>query len=144
MLLSGSLCLKLPTVVLDQVYQVLKDKVRDAVISLVIRSYSMHVLNDSFLNKWYKSFLFRSTEQINRERDGEQVDKTLLKNVLNIFVEIGSGKTHYYETDFEAHMLRETSTYYSQKASIWIVEYSCPDYMFKVITLILFELWQRP
>ncbi|THU47451.1 hypothetical protein C4D60_Mb09t15660 [Musa balbisiana] len=84
------------------VYQVLKDKVRDAVISL-----------------------------INRERDGEQVDKTLLKNVLNIFVEIGSGKTHYYETDFEAHMLRETSTYYSQKASIWIVEYSCPDYMFK-------------
>ncbi|CAL9088056.1 unnamed protein product [Musa acuminata var. zebrina] len=84
------------------VYQVLKDKVRDAVISL-----------------------------INRERDGEQVDKTLLKNVLNIFVEIGSGKTHYYETDFEAHMLRETSTYYSQKASIWIVEDSCPDYMFK-------------
>ncbi|CAL9136947.1 unnamed protein product [Musa textilis] len=84
------------------VYQFLKDKVRDAVISL-----------------------------INRERDGEQVDKTLLKNVLKIFVEIGSGKTCYYETDFEAHMLRETSIYYSHKASIWIVKDSCPDYMFK-------------
>ncbi|KAJ8472011.1 hypothetical protein OPV22_026354 [Ensete ventricosum] len=94
--------LSLLTCLRQLVYQLVKDEARDTVISL-----------------------------IHREGEGEQVDKTLLKNVLKVFLEIGSGKTRYYETDFEAHMLRETSTYYSQKASIWIVEDSCPDYMLK-------------
>lgn len=33
--------------------------------------------------------------------------------------------------DFEALMLQDTSEYYSRKASKWIVEDSCPDYMLK-------------
>ncbi|KAL1372525.1 hypothetical protein AAHE18_01G210000 [Arachis hypogaea] len=37
----------------------------------------------------------------------------------------------HYENDFESAMLKNTSAYYSQKASKWILEDSCPDYMFK-------------
>ncbi|KAH1209174.1 Cullin-1 [Glycine max] len=86
----------------DLVYKELNGKVRDAVISL-----------------------------IDQEREGEQIDRALLKNVLDIFVEIGMGQMDHYENDFEAAMLKDTSAYYSRKASNWILEDSCPDYMLK-------------
>ncbi|XP_020081775.1 cullin-1-like, partial [Ananas comosus] len=82
------------------VYQEIYFKARDAVISL-----------------------------INQEREGEQIDRALLKNVLDIFVEIGLGKMDYY--DFEAYMLKRTAAYYSRKAKSWISEDSCTGYMLK-------------
>ncbi|KAL6990114.1 Cullin-1 [Sarracenia purpurea var. burkii] len=80
----------------------LKGKVRDAVITL-----------------------------IDQEREGEQIDRALLKNALDIFVEIGMGQMEDYEIDFESDMLKDSAAYYSRKASNWIVEDSCPDYMSK-------------
>ncbi|KAH1212549.1 Cullin-1 [Glycine max] len=41
------------------------------------------------------------------------------------------GQMDHYENDFEAAMLKDTSSYYSRKASNWILEDSCPDYMLK-------------
>ncbi|KDO87345.1 hypothetical protein CISIN_1g004666mg [Citrus sinensis] len=70
-------------------------------------------------------------EQIDKEREGEQIDRALLKNVLDIFVEIGMGQMDSYEKDFEEHMLQDTGAYYSRKASNWILEDSCPEYMIK-------------
>jgi cullin 1 len=71
-------------------------------------------------------------KQIDQEREGEQIDRALLKNVLDIFVEIGMGQMDYYENDFEAAMLKDTAAYYSRKAANWILDDSCPDYMLKV------------
>ncbi|XP_024626404.1 cullin-1 [Medicago truncatula] len=68
---------------------------------------------------------------IDKEREGEQIDRSLLKNVLDIFVEIGMGEMAFYESDFEAHMLEDTADYYKSKATIWIESDSCPDYMLK-------------
>ncbi|XP_012842209.1 PREDICTED: cullin-1-like isoform X2 [Erythranthe guttata] len=85
----------------DLVYYKIKGKVRDAVICL-----------------------------INREREGEQIDRVLLKNVLDFFVEIGMGEMDYYE-DFEEAMINDAAAYYSQKASIWVLDSSCYDYMLK-------------
>ena len=42
------------------------------------------------------------------------------------------GQMDHYDNDFEAAMLKDTSAYYSRKASNWILEDSCPDYMLKV------------
>ncbi|XP_015891950.2 cullin-1 [Ziziphus jujuba] len=86
----------------DQVYKEVNDKARDAVIAL-----------------------------IDKEREGEQIDRALLKNVVDIFVAIGMGQMESYEKDFEASMLSDTGAYYSRKASNWILEDSCPDYMLK-------------
>lgn len=80
------------------------------------------------LDDWPNSFC----SKIDQEREGEQIDRALLKNVLDIFVEIGMGQMDCYENDFEADMLKDTSAYYSRKASNWILEDSCPDYMLKV------------
>ncbi|MCI28501.1 cullin-1-like [Trifolium medium] len=41
------------------------------------------------------------------------------------------GQMDHYDNDFEAAMLKDTSAYYSRKASNWILEDSCPDYMLK-------------
>ncbi|KAL5709552.1 Cullin-1 [Ranunculus cassubicifolius] len=68
---------------------------------------------------------------IEQEREGQQIDWSLLKNVLDIFVAIGMGSMSCYELDFEETMLKDTAAYYSRKASNWIVEDSCPDYMIK-------------
>ncbi|OEL38156.1 Cullin-1 [Dichanthelium oligosanthes] len=86
----------------SMVYQEIKGKVKSAVISL-----------------------------IDREREGEQIDRALLKNVLDIFVEIGLGSMECYENDFEDFLLKDTADYYSIKAQTWILEDSCPDYMLK-------------
>ncbi|XP_071729543.1 cullin-1-like [Rutidosis leptorrhynchoides] len=87
----------------DLVYQEMHGKVRDAVIYM-----------------------------IDREREGEQIDHALLKNVLHIYLEIGMGEMEYYENDFEAPMLKHSASYYSRKASNWILDECCPDYMLKV------------
>ncbi|XLS49297.1 hypothetical protein HN51_009974 [Arachis hypogaea] len=64
--------------------------------------------------------------RIDKEREGEQIDRSLLKNVVDIFVEMDQ-----YEEDFEVQMLEDTANYYKSKATNWIEVESCPDYMLK-------------
>lgn len=85
----------------DMVYQDISRKVKDAVVA-----------------------------SIEVEREGGQIDRALLKNVLEIYVEIGMGKMDLYEKDFETYMLEATAAYYSRKASE--SEYSHQDYNLKV------------
>lgn len=66
---------------------------------------------------------------IEKEREGEQIDRTLLKNVLSIFIEVGMGTMTCYQADFEQTLLKSTAEYYKRKAAFWIEEDSCPDYM---------------
>ncbi|KAK4264624.1 hypothetical protein QN277_025777 [Acacia crassicarpa] len=63
---------------------------------------------------------------IHKEREGEQIDPSLLKNVVHIYVEIG-----VYEQDFEVAMIADASTYYARKATNWIEVDSFADYMLK-------------
>ncbi len=41
------------------------------------------------------------------------------------------GNMDSYERDFEENLLSETNAYYKRKASVWIEQDSCPDYMQK-------------
>lgn len=76
---------------------------------------------------------------IERERDGELVDKALIKNILGIFIEVGMGGMECYERDFEEHLLSETGSYYKRQAAEWIEQDSCPDYMLKAEDCIKLE-----
>lgn len=87
------------------------------------------------LANFYYSWSFK---QIDQERRGEQIHRALLKYVIDIFVEIGSGEMDYYENDFEAEMLKDTKAYYSRKASNLILVESCPNYMLKVLPVHIF------
>ncbi|KAI5328244.1 hypothetical protein L3X38_027641 [Prunus dulcis] len=68
---------------------------------------------------------------IDREREGERIDRGLLKNVMGIIVEIGTEKMDAYKEDIEGHLLKSSGEYYSRKASSWIAEESYMDYMVK-------------
>ncbi|KAM7488184.1 hypothetical protein LguiB_025668 [Lonicera macranthoides] len=69
---------------------------------------------------------------INREREGEQIDRTLVKESLDIYVEMDEESMKYYERDFEEAMLKSTASFYSGIALNWITSYSYEDYMLKV------------
>ncbi|XP_058203227.1 cullin-1-like isoform X3 [Rhododendron vialii] len=69
---------------------------------------------------------------IEREREGVQIDQALVKNVLDIYVEIGEGSMTYYAKDFEEAMLKDTASFYSKKATIWNASLSYKDYVLKV------------
>ncbi|KAI3831029.1 hypothetical protein MKX03_011636 [Papaver bracteatum] len=89
----------------DIVYETVKVQVKDVIISL-----------------------------INQEREGEEIDRTLVKHVLDFFVNMdvsARGGLGYYVNDFEKAFLTDTADYYTRKASSWIQEDSCPDYMIK-------------
>ncbi|KAL0700582.1 hypothetical protein Bca4012_056704 [Brassica carinata] len=68
---------------------------------------------------------------IDKEREGGEIDRALLKNISDIFVQIGIGTIERYETDLEMFLLQHTASYYGRKASRWIQEDSCPEYMIK-------------
>ncbi|CAL9238168.1 unnamed protein product [Arabidopsis halleri] len=51
-------------------------------------------------------------ELIHKEREGEQIDRALVKNILDIYVENGMGTMEKYEEDFERFMLQDTASYY--------------------------------
>jgi len=73
---------------------------------------------------------------MNREREGEQIDRALLKSGVNIFVMNGMD---FYKSDYEVPMLEETCSYYSKKAASWVSEISCPQYMLKAEQCLIHE-----
>ncbi|CAL5223551.1 g6084 [Coccomyxa viridis] len=104
-----------------------------------ITRHSLHSLNDVGLLR-FRDDVYTQVKQrakdamlvaIEQEREGEQIDRSLLKNVLGIFIEVGMGTMDAYNLDFEQHLLSTTSEYYKKKAASWIAEDSCPDYMQK-------------
>lgn len=66
--------------------------------------------------------------QIDCEHEGEQIDYAFLKNVLELFVEIGMDT---YETNFENSKLQNTIAYYFHKTTSWVEEDFYPYYMLK-------------
>jgi len=68
---------------------------------------------------------------IDKEREGNTVDRGLIKSCIKIFEDMGMGSLSAYTTDFEAQLLESTKTYYAIKSLVWIHEDSTPDYLIK-------------
>jgi len=70
---------------------------------------------------------------IRREREGEIVDRKLMKDVVEIFVEMGGQRSNLevYVSDFEEMLLTTSADFYSRESSKWSEEDSFPDYMCK-------------
>mmetsp|Transcript_9320 Transcript_9320/g.26748 ORF Transcript_9320/g.26748 Transcript_9320/m.26748 type:complete len:561 (-) Transcript_9320:1059-2741(-) len=86
---------------------------------------------------------------IEKEREGEQVDRELLKSVINVFVEIGdwrplfptrvgeeigdigAARLNVYVKELETPLLNASKEFYAREASQWIGSDSCPEYLKK-------------
>ncbi|GKA18823.1 cullin-1 isoform X1, partial [Tanacetum coccineum] len=53
---------------------------------------------------------------IDQEREGGQIDRTLLKDTVCVFVEVAMGRLECYEKGFEHSMIHGTSEYYLREA----------------------------
>ncbi|KAG8472790.1 hypothetical protein CXB51_034727 [Gossypium anomalum] len=93
---------------------------------------SFSCFRDLVFKKLYCRLIEAALTLINQEREGQQIDCVLLKNVLDIFVEISDYKGVNYYEDFERIMLTEISGYYSQLASEWLLHDSSAEYVQKV------------
>jgi Cullin family/Cullin protein neddylation domain len=74
-----------------------------------------------------------------RERDGETVDRALLKAVLGIFAEMGMGKLDVYTDEWESPFLESTAEFYKRASARWADDDSFPDFMRKADACIMEE-----
>jgi len=68
---------------------------------------------------------------INQEREGEIIDKTLVKSNVETYEMIGMGNLDAYTNDLETPFLASSREYYSKKREAWIVTDSTPAYLIK-------------
>ncbi|XP_040940940.1 cullin-1 isoform X2 [Gossypium hirsutum] len=102
-----------------QLYEKFRNSLEESIFSTVFK-------------KLYCRLIEAALTLINQEREGQQIDCVLLKNVLDIFVEISDYKGANYYEDFERIMLTEISGYYSRLASEWLLYDSSAEYVQKV------------
>nr|CAB3477177.1 unnamed protein product [Digitaria exilis] len=78
---------------------------------------------------------------IDEDREGQIIDRALVKNVLDVYIELSqdpaivpSGSDSglkLYSQDFQDAFQQGTIDYYSKNAQTWIMEDTCPEYMLK-------------
>ncbi|XP_039123636.1 cullin-1-like [Dioscorea cayenensis subsp. rotundata] len=76
-----------------------------------------------------------AVSMIDEEREGLKIDRALMNDTINLFVDLGidNKKDSYclYRGDFEDQMIEDSGDYYRHKASMWMVDYSCSEFMVK-------------
>ena len=65
------------------------------------------------------------------EREGEIVDRGLLKTILSMLVDLNVDGTKVYEDEFESHFIEATKNYYRQESLTFLSQNTCSDYIHK-------------
>lgn len=65
------------------------------------------------------------------ERQGLIIDKSQMKGILSMLVDLGVDSLEVYEEDFERAFLEATRTFYRQESQQYLLENQCPEYLFK-------------
>jgi len=70
---------------------------------------------------------------IQRERDGIEQDRDLLRDSILVYVELGNKlkkvELQIYKEDFHKTLVAQTKQYYKQKSRFWLDQQSCPEYL---------------
>ncbi|KAF0692546.1 Aste57867_16358 [Aphanomyces stellatus] len=104
-----------------------------------VKHNSLPTLSDAGLNA-FKSVVFSvikkdvvdaMLELVEKEREGEIVDTTLLRNCIEVFETMGMGTLDVYVSDFEEPFIKRSTAYYATKSQSWLAVDSTPAYMSK-------------
>lgn len=68
---------------------------------------------------------------VQKEREGDQVDRSLLKNSVEVFLGVSPGSLSVYQADFEEPYLEATGQHYARVSQHWVEDDSFPAYMIK-------------
>lgn len=69
---------------------------------------------------------------INKERKGETINKTFIKNITNMLIDLSLNNDNLYEEYFENYFLKDSIIFYRSESQLF-VQYNCFDYIKKVI-----------
>eukprot|EP01006_Ploeotia_vitrea_P065685 TRINITY_DN93635_c0_g1_i1.p1 TRINITY_DN93635_c0_g1~~TRINITY_DN93635_c0_g1_i1.p1 ORF type:complete len:741 (+),score=123.99 TRINITY_DN93635_c0_g1_i1:62-2284(+) len=61
-------------------------------------------------------------EKVEQEREGNTIDRVVMKEAINLFVEMGLNSNKIYEADFEAPFVEQTGLYYARVSASWLAE----------------------
>ncbi|EQC28612.1 hypothetical protein SDRG_13691 [Saprolegnia diclina VS20] len=70
-------------------------------------------------------------QNIENERNGELIDRGIMKGILSMLVDLGLHTNTVYEDDFETEFLRTTAAFYNAEAQRLLDQNTCPDFMQK-------------
>jgi cullin 1 len=88
--------------------------------------------------KAFRTTIFDETKQgitdailnlINAEREGEIIDKSLVKAIVELYESMGIGSLDTYNTDLEVPMLEAAREFYAKKQQDWLASDSTQDYL---------------
>ena len=81
-------------------------------------------------------------DRIHRERTGEMIDRTLLREAINLIVEMigdDSDTGSVYTYDFERPFVKSSGEFYQRESSRWVAEDSATEYLKKAEKRLLEE-----
>ena len=64
---------------------------------------------------------------IHKERTGELINRSLVKSITQMLVDLGVNNRQVYEEDFETPFLEATREFYYVESQEFIASNSCPD-----------------
>ncbi|CAK4079420.1 unnamed protein product [Aphanomyces euteiches] len=70
-------------------------------------------------------------QNIELERNGEIIERGVMKDILGMLVDLGVHSNSVYEEDFENDFLHTTATFYNAEAQRLLDQNTCPDFMQK-------------
>lgn len=70
------------------------------------------------------------SQLVDDERQGQLIDKSLIKSIVSMYESMGMGTLDAYNDDLEEPLLQDTREYYTRKREEWIND-STPDYLIK-------------
>jgi len=77
---------------------------------------------------------------IQKERNGEMINRSLLKSITQMLIDLGVNSRSLYEEDFEKSFLDTSANFYRAESQEFISSNSASDYMKKVSTRIREEM----
>eukprot|EP00397_Hematodinium_sp_SG-2012_P015955 GEMP01016261.1.p1 GENE.GEMP01016261.1~~GEMP01016261.1.p1 ORF type:complete len:754 (+),score=144.51 GEMP01016261.1:170-2431(+) len=115
----------------------------DRFFSYLDRYYVKHQSVDPLAQKGYSIFQQSIFEEVRHdarkaildlitaERRGEVIEHELVKGVIEMFLDLGTGNQNVYVSAFEDDFLPASSDYFVRQATGWLSEDSFPEYMRK-------------
>ena len=104
-----------------------------------VKHHSLPTLEESGLER-FKTLVFDAVKAdaaaailavINREREGEEVDRSLLRSCVDVFEAMGMGTLDTYNQDFEDKLLTSSEQFYGRTSQEWIFADGTPEYLLK-------------
>lgn len=55
---------------------------------------------------------------VHRERNGEMIDRSIFKNMVQMLVDLGLGSRSVYESEFETRFIEASTKFYSSESQL--------------------------